>query len=308
MTYEEFINNILETRGRFACGDEYHERHHIIPRCLDGTNNEDNLIDLFAREHFEAHRLLVLENPDNNKLISAWWLMSHAKGNDNQQWYELTSGEYEESRSAFVASISGENNFWYNRIIIQCTNCGKEIKVTPYNYNKCNKNGEHHNFCSTECYYDYRSKYYLKENHSMYGKRHSEETRSKLSSKAKERFENPENNPMYGKHLSKEACQIISEKAKERYKNPHNHLTGKNNKLSKIINQYDGDVFVQTWYGAKEIKRQLGIDDTQIIGCCKHKKGYRTAGGFVWYYADDPTQPDPTKIIPNKMIKEEQLQ
>ena len=308
MTYEEFINNILETRGRFACGDEYHERHHIIPRCLDGTNNEDNLIDLFAREHFEAHRLLALENPDNNKLISAWWLMSHAKGNDNQQWYELTSGEYEESRSAFVASISGENNFWYNRIIIQCTNCGKEIKVTPYNYNKCNKNGEHHNFCSTECYYDYRSKYYLKENHSMYGKRHSEETRSKLSSKAKERFENPENNPMYGKHLSKEACQIISEKAKERYKNPHNHLTGKNNKLSKIINQYDGDVFVQTWYGAKEIKRQLGIDDTQIIGCCKHKKGYRTAGGFVWYYADDPTQPDPTKIIPNKMIKEEQLQ
>ena len=306
MTYEEFINNILETRGRFACGDEYHQRHHIIPRCLDGTNNEDNLIDLFAREHFEAHRLLALENPDNNKLISAWWLMSHAKGNDNQQWYELTSGEYEESRSAFVASISGENNFWYNRIIIQCTNCGKEIKVTPYNYNKCNKNGEHHNFCSTECYYDYRSKYYLKENHSMYGKRHSEETRSKLSSKAKERFENPENNPMYGKHLSKEACQIISEKAKERYKNPHNHLTGKNNKLSKIINQYDGDVFVQTWYGAKEIKRQLGIDDTQIIGCCKHKKGYRTAGGFVWYYADDPTQPDPTKIIPNKMIKEEE--
>ena len=53
-TYEEFIQNILDTRGRFACGDEYHERHHIVPRCMDGSNNRENLIDLYAREHFVA--------------------------------------------------------------------------------------------------------------------------------------------------------------------------------------------------------------------------------------------------------------
>ena len=45
MTYNEFINNILNTRGRFACGNEYHETHHIIPKCMDGSNNDDNLID-----------------------------------------------------------------------------------------------------------------------------------------------------------------------------------------------------------------------------------------------------------------------
>lgn len=56
MTYIEFINNILDTRGRFSCGDEYHERHHITPRCMGGTDDNDNLIDLFAREHFEAHK------------------------------------------------------------------------------------------------------------------------------------------------------------------------------------------------------------------------------------------------------------
>ena len=55
--YEEFINNILNNRGRFACGDEYHERHHIIPRCIGGTDDYNNLIDLYAKEHFEAHRL-----------------------------------------------------------------------------------------------------------------------------------------------------------------------------------------------------------------------------------------------------------
>ena len=63
MMYREFIDNILQTRGRFNCGDEYHERHHITPKCMSGANDENNLIDLFAREHFEAHRLLALDNP-----------------------------------------------------------------------------------------------------------------------------------------------------------------------------------------------------------------------------------------------------
>ena len=44
-TYKEFINSILESRGRFACGGEYYERHHIIPKCIGGTNDEENLID-----------------------------------------------------------------------------------------------------------------------------------------------------------------------------------------------------------------------------------------------------------------------
>lgn len=93
-TYEEFIKNILNTRGRFACGNKYHERHHILPRCMNGTDDEDNLIDLFAREHFEAHRLLALENPDNNKLVFAWNMMS-VKGRAKNR-YNLTAEEYEE--------------------------------------------------------------------------------------------------------------------------------------------------------------------------------------------------------------------
>ena len=78
-TYQEFIQNILNTRGRFGCGKEYHERHHIVPRCIGGTNDNNNLIDLYAREHFEAHRLLALENPNNNGLTYAWAMMSWVK-------------------------------------------------------------------------------------------------------------------------------------------------------------------------------------------------------------------------------------
>ena len=95
LTYNEFINNILDTRGRFNCEDEYCERHHIQPRCLDGSDEEDNLIDLYAREHFIAHKLLAQENPESEELVYAWWMMAIVK-RDDQDRYELTPEEYEE--------------------------------------------------------------------------------------------------------------------------------------------------------------------------------------------------------------------
>lgn len=122
-TYDEFINNILNTRGRFACGDEYHERHHIIPKCMDGGNEEENLIDLFAREHFIAHRLLALENPDNNSLIFAYTCMAFRQS-DTHKRYELTPDEYEEARICLSKALSvfakerlivPENNPYYGK-------------------------------------------------------------------------------------------------------------------------------------------------------------------------------------------------
>ena len=44
-----------------------------------------------------------------------------------------------------------------------CTNCGGKIEVTPFDYNKKNRFGDNHNFCSQECYWEYRGKYYVGE-------------------------------------------------------------------------------------------------------------------------------------------------
>lgn len=69
--YSDFIRNILDTRGRFCIPKgEYKERHHIIPKCIGGTNDEDNLIDLYAHEHFIAHELLAKET-NHKQLIFA---------------------------------------------------------------------------------------------------------------------------------------------------------------------------------------------------------------------------------------------
>ena len=99
--YREFIDTILRTRGRFSCGDEYHERHHITPKCMSGANDENNLIDLFAREHFEAHRLLALDNPENEKLVYAWWNMCSFPGSAKKR-EKVTPEEYEEARKAYA--------------------------------------------------------------------------------------------------------------------------------------------------------------------------------------------------------------
>lgn len=97
--YHDFIKNILTTRGRFECGNEYHERHHIVPKCLGGTDEKDNLIDLYAKEHFIAHKLIANENPNNSRLVLAYCIMAFTKNKD-QIRYELTPEEYEEARIA----------------------------------------------------------------------------------------------------------------------------------------------------------------------------------------------------------------
>ena len=119
MTYEEFIDNILTTRGRFNCNDEYHERHHVIPKCMGGANDSDNLIDLYAREHFVAHRLLALENPNNEKLAYAWWNMCQCKGSSKMRT-EVTPEEYEEARKQYIQNFSGDKNPSARRVIRLC--------------------------------------------------------------------------------------------------------------------------------------------------------------------------------------------
>lgn len=78
-TYEEFIAEVLNKRGRYLLTEDYKEKHHIQPRCCGGSDEESNLIDLLAEEHYEAHRLLAIENPDNYHLQYAWTMMAFTR-------------------------------------------------------------------------------------------------------------------------------------------------------------------------------------------------------------------------------------
>lgn len=171
MNYKEFIDEILKTRGRFNCGEEYCERHHIVPKCLGGTDEKDNLIDLFAREHFVSHKLLALENPDNKGLQYAWWMMAHGVVNEEQDRYECTQLEYEEARKNIHEKCSGINAYWY----------GKTFSLeTKHKMSEARKN-----FVFSEGTRKKISESKQGEKHPMYGKHHTEEARRKMSEKRK---------------------------------------------------------------------------------------------------------------------------
>ena len=175
-TYQEFIENILNTIGRFACGDEYHERHHIVPKCIGGGNEEENLIDLFAREHYEVHRMLAEENPENDSLVYAWTCMAFLK-NKYQHMRKLTPNEYEDARKALAKKMS-------DRVVSEETR-KKMSKAVSGNKNPMygrtgNKNPMYGVRMYGEDNPNYGNHKIAGENNYFYGKHHTEEVKEKI--------------------------------------------------------------------------------------------------------------------------------
>lgn len=299
-SYENFINNILNTRGRFSCGDEYHERHHITPKCLGGTNDKENLIDLFAREHFIAHKLLALENPDNNKLIYAWSCMAHME-NQYQERYEITAEEYETLKIIQSKALS---KMFKGRKVSEETKQKQSLTQKERMKNP--------------------------ENKPFLGKYHSEETKKVLSENHKGLYDG-EKNPMYGispqERMDKETYELWKEKctqiltspevkekqrlsclgkplSEEHKKKISNGLIGRKHSdetKEKISNANKGRVFseetkermkhahkhisvrcVETgiiYVSSKEAERQTHINHTSIL---KAAKNNGVAGGYHW--------------------------
>ena len=67
--YDELIS---EAKNRKIKHEPFKfEMHHIIPRCMGGTDDKENLVLLTVREHFRAHVLLANMYPENGKLALA---------------------------------------------------------------------------------------------------------------------------------------------------------------------------------------------------------------------------------------------
>ena len=63
--------NLLMSKAQNRILDEYVESHHIIPRCMGGTDDINNLVDLTPEEHYLAHQLLVKMYPEHTGLAFA---------------------------------------------------------------------------------------------------------------------------------------------------------------------------------------------------------------------------------------------
>ena len=83
--YETLIDR---ARNRTPKPDEYYETHHIIPRCVGGTDESNNLVQLTPEEHYTAHLLLIRIYPDSNGLVFAASMMTvDMNGKRNNKLY-----------------------------------------------------------------------------------------------------------------------------------------------------------------------------------------------------------------------------
>ena len=75
MNYKKHYDKLME-RSTQRTLEGYVEKHHIIPRCLGGTDDITNIAILTPEEHFLAHQLLVKMYPKSSPLVKAVVIMT----------------------------------------------------------------------------------------------------------------------------------------------------------------------------------------------------------------------------------------
>lgn len=82
MNYHGIYAALIDrSRSRVLIG--YVERHHILPKCLGGSDEATNIAILTPEEHYLAHQLLVKMHPNHQGLLFA--AVSMARGGNGVQ-------------------------------------------------------------------------------------------------------------------------------------------------------------------------------------------------------------------------------
>jgi hypothetical protein len=95
MNYQKIYDSIIR-RGQERKLEGYSEKHHIIPRCLGGSDEITNLVSLTPEEHYLCHLLLVKIHPNNIRLVKAAMFMvsSNSKQQRNNKVYGWLKRQY----------------------------------------------------------------------------------------------------------------------------------------------------------------------------------------------------------------------
>lgn len=116
MDYYKIYQNLIEDAKTNPKIDEYKESHHIIPRCIGGTDSKENLVKLTARQHFLAHWLLY-KMYKTSELVYAWHSMSRVGVGQDARLVNSHLFEYAKKKRSkhLSADKLGEGNHFYGK-------------------------------------------------------------------------------------------------------------------------------------------------------------------------------------------------
>lgn len=137
MNYLRIYNELISHRIKNEQTCEYKEKHHILPKCMGGTNLPSNLVYLSAREHYIAHALLF-KHYKTTKLAHAWFMMLKCgKGQQRKhtsRQYSLAS----KCRAKVMSENSkGNKNHFYGKTHTEETK--RKISIANKGRKKLNK-------------------------------------------------------------------------------------------------------------------------------------------------------------------------
>lgn len=210
--YELLILKSIEENNRGLYNNIYTEMHHIVPRCMGGSDSPENLVKLTVINHIKAHVLLSRMYPDNEKLkyaVFATTLYSEISNKARittilDMDLDVISRIKEdaviarrgkrlsiETRKKLSESHKGERNFNYGKPRSEET----KRKISESHKIENLSEESRRNLSNSK----------KGENHPMFGKKVSEDTRKKMSDSHK-----GENNHFYGKHHTEEVKNKLS--------------------------------------------------------------------------------------------------
>lgn len=183
--------------------DGYFEKHHIVPKCLGGSEDSDNFVLFTAREHYVAHLLLWKLNPKSVGLFTAAFFMSKKRlFKFNSKLYEVLKEKHSEELKEFNKANSGFKSPAFKNLVGEVRGKLTVIAFDGWRPQSTGANTSHW-LCSCECgnttvlaakFLTKKSgtrscgcartekmKAFSGENNPFFGKTHSQEVKDKLS-------------------------------------------------------------------------------------------------------------------------------
>ena len=197
--YKKWYSILTENaKNRLISG--YSEKHHIIPKSLGGTDNDDNIVKLTAREHFICHWLLIKIYPTGDehwKMLNALRIMRAENINQDRYTTAITSRVYAKLKENYSKiqskKVVGENNPMFGRTHsieefakIKQANTGRKQPLHEKEKQIASMSGRKRKPFSEE----WKEKLSVAKqgsNNNMFGKTHNEETRKKIGDAARGR-------------------------------------------------------------------------------------------------------------------------
>lgn len=266
MTYQELIDKSVVKMGhprKYGTNRiKGYEQHHIIPICMGGNDDGDNIVYLTTVEHLMAHILLFREHPNNYGVAKAVIMMLDAREDIIDNLVNVVDDEKE--FNDYIVNIAEARDFSREEQSKRMSGCGNP------NY------GKHW----SEEWKQQQSERFSGENHPNYGVTRSDEYKQYMSE-----IMSGENNPNYGTHHSKESNERRSKSVRQYFEEHPEAIElmkhcGKDHYAARAVICLETKEVFDT---ITEARNKTGV--RHISEVCRGERNI--AGGYHWMYYDE---------------------